>query len=182
MKIETLAQQGNPNLNNTMASSVANTLFEFRNQALQKSFQTFQKTEHRLEFVTKVHGISFWNDSKATNVNAAWYALESMKAPIIWIAGGVDKGNDYECLFDLAKNKVKALICIGTNNNKLIEAFKPYIDIIIDTNSMDDAVNNAYQLGEQRDIVLLSPACASFDLFENFEDRGLKFKNAIREL
>lgn len=182
MKIETLALQGKHNLNNTMAATVAGTLFEFRKETLKKSFQTFQKTEHRLEFVVKVHGISFWNDSKATNVNSTWYALESMKTPIIWIAGGTDKDNEYDCLFELVKNKVKALICLGADNTKLIETFSPYLDVIADTHTMEDAVNAAYQLGNPGDVVLLSPACASFDLFENYEDRGTQFKNAIREL
>ncbi len=182
MKIETLALQGKPNLYNSMAAAVADNRFDFRKDTLRKSFQTFQKTEHRLEFVVKVHGISFWNDSKATNVNSAWYALESMKTPIIWIAGGIDNGNDYKSLFALVQQKVKALICLGSDNQKLIETFSPYVEIIADTHSMDDAVNTAYQLGNPGDVVLLSPACASFDLFENFEERGNRFKNAIREL
>jgi len=182
MKIETLALQGKRNLYNNMAAAVAGTMFDFRKDTLKKSFQTFQKTEHRLEFVVKVHGIAFWNDSKATNVNSTWYALESMKSPIIWIAGGTDKGNDYDCLFELVKEKVKALVCLGADNNKMIETFSPYTEVIADTHSMEEAVNAAYLLGDPGDVVLLSPACASFDLFENYEDRGIRFKNAIREL
>lgn len=182
MNIEALALQGKHNVYNSMAAAVATHMFDSRKDALKKSFQTFQKIEHRLEFVAKVHGISFYNDSKATNVNSVWYALESMKSPIIWIAGGVDKGNDYNALLPLVKEKVKALICLGTDNTKLMNAFTPHLEIIMETTSMMDAVNAAYRIGNPNDIVLLSPACASFDLFENFEDRGIQYKNAIREL
>ncbi len=182
MNIEALALQGKHNVYNSMAAAVAAHMFEFRKDTLKKSFQTFQKIEHRLEFVAKVHGISFFNDSKATNVNSVWYALESMKSPIIWIAGGIDKGNDYDALLPLVKEKVKALICLGNDNSKLMDTFKPHLEVVLETTSMMDAVNAAYHIGNPNDIVLLSPACASFDLFENFEDRGIQFKNAIREL
>lgn len=182
MKIETLALQGKRSLYNTMAAAVAANMFDFRKDILRQSFQTFQKTEHRLEFVVKVHGVSFFNDSKATNVNSTWYALESMKTPIIWIAGGTDKGNDYSCLIELVKEKVKALICLGNDNHKLISTFGTLVDSVVETHSMEEAVSAAYRLGNPGDVVLLSPACASFDLFENYEDRGIKFKNAIREL
>ncbi len=182
MKIESLALQGKHNLYNTMAAAVASKMFDFRKDTLKKSFQTFQKIEHRLEFVAKVHGVSYFNDSKATNVNSVWYALESMKSPIIWIAGGVDKGNEYGSLIPLVKEKVKALICLGTDNQALKQAFADHTEMIIETQSMTEAVNTAYHLGNPGDVVLLSPACASFDLFENYEDRGNQFKNAIREL
>lgn len=182
MKIETLALQGKHNLYNTMAAAIAANMFDFRKDTLKKSFQTFQKIEHRLEFVAKVHGVAFYNDSKATNVNSVWYALESMKAPIIWIAGGVDKGNEYTSLLPLVKEKVKALICLGTDNSKLHDAFGDHIEVMLDTTSMMDAVASAYRMGNPGDVVLLSPACASFDLFENYEDRGNQFKIAIREL
>ena len=142
----------------------------------------FQGVEHRLEHVVKVHGMIFINDSKATNVNSAWYALESLHTQVVWIAGGTDKGNDYESLVPLVKEKVKALICLGKDNRKLHAAFDGVIPVIIETSNMRDAVKKAYQEGINGDTVLLSPACASFDLFENYEDRGRQFKEAVRDL
>jgi UDP-N-acetylmuramoylalanine--D-glutamate ligase len=142
----------------------------------------FQGIEHRLEPVLKVHGIEFINDSKATNVNSTWYALESMKTEIIWIAGGIDKGNDYNSLQELVAKKVKALICLGKDNKKLRKAFEGVVEMIVEVDSMRDAVRKAYHLGNNGDSVLLSPACASFDLFENYEERGRLFKEAVREL
>ena len=142
----------------------------------------FENIEHRLEFVTKVHGIEFINDSKATNVNSTWYALESMTNPVIWVVGGVDKGNDYAMLADLVKGRVKAIVCLGKDNGKIHEAFNGMVEHIIDTGSATEAVKAAYLLGKKGDTVLLSPACASFDLFENYEDRGRQFKKAVREL
>ncbi|HKK69012.1 MAG TPA: cyanophycin synthetase, partial [Bacteroidales bacterium] len=137
---------------------------------------------HRLEPVIKVHGIDFINDSKATNVNSAWFALESMNTKIIWIVGGIDKGNDYSQVYDLVKDKVKAIVCLGKDNSKIHKAFDGVVDHIVDTASMKDAVNSAYYLAREGESVLLSPACASFDLFENYEDRGNQFKNAVRSL
>ncbi|MBE0655618.1 MAG: UDP-N-acetylmuramoyl-L-alanine--D-glutamate ligase, partial [Bacteroidales bacterium] len=142
----------------------------------------FQGIEHRLEPVLKVHGIEFINDSKATNVNSTWYALESMKTDVIWIAGGIDKGNDYNSLQELVAEKVKALICLGKDNKKLRKAFEGVVEMIVEVDSMRDAVRKAYHLGNNGDSVLLSPACASFDLFENYEERGRLFKEAVREL
>jgi UDP-N-acetylmuramoylalanine--D-glutamate ligase len=138
--------------------------------------------EHRLEHVLKIHGINFINDSKATNVNSTWYALESMPDNVIWIAGGMDKGNDYNSLRDLVRAKVKAIICLGVDNAKIHDAFKDLVATIVDTKSADEAVQTAYYLGKKGDTVLLSPACASFDLFENYEERGNLFKKAVREL
>jgi UDP-N-acetylmuramoylalanine--D-glutamate ligase len=138
--------------------------------------------EHRLEPVVKVHGIEFINDSKATNVNSTWYALESMNKNVIWIAGGVDKGNDYESLYGLVASKVKALVCLGKDNAKLKKSFEGKIEEIVEVDNMREAVRKAYHLGTDGDTVLLSPACASFDLFENFEERGRQFKKAVREL
>jgi len=138
--------------------------------------------EHRMEFVAKVNGIEFINDSKATNINATWFALESMDKPTIWVVGGVDKGNDYNELSALVKEKVKAIICLGIDNKKIIEAFSGIVDTIVEANSALEAVAFAYQLGSKEEVVLLSPACASFDLFENYEDRGNQFKKAVKLL
>lgn len=182
MKIQELALQGKHNLFNSMAAGVTARLFELRKELVRDSLTNFENIEHRLEFVTKVHGISFINDSKATNINSTWYALESMNEPVIWIAGGVDKGNDYSELYELVGAKVKALICMGTDNTKLKEAFAGRIDTIVEAGSADEAVQLAYDLGYKGDTVLLSPACASFDLFQNYEDRGHQFKNAVRRL
>lgn len=142
----------------------------------------FQGIEHRLEHLNKVHGINFINDSKATNVNSTWYALESIKGDIIWIAGGIDKGNNYAELYDLVKNKVKAIVCLGLDNKRLLDAFSDKVETIVETKSMMEAVKSCYYLASKEDTVLLSPACASFDLFESYEDRGRKFKEAVREL
>ena len=182
MSIQELALQGKHNLYNSMASGIASRILEIRKEVVRESFSDFENIEHRLEFVNSVHGIDFINDSKATNVNSTWYALESLQSPIIWIAGGVDKGNDYSMLTDLVQNRVKVLICLGTENKKLIKAFKEIVPVIIETASADEAVQAAYRLGKKGDTVLLSPCCASFDLFENYEDRGRQFKAAVRSL
>lgn len=182
MKIQELALQGKHNLFNSMAAGVTSRLFDLRKELVRDSLMNFENVEHRLEFVAKVHGITFINDSKATNINSTWYALESTDKPVIWIAGGVDKGNDYSELYELVKHKVKALICLGTDNSKLIEAFGGKVDHIVESDSANDAVRKAYDLGYDGDTVLLSPACASFDLFENYEDRGQQFKAAVRSL
>jgi UDP-N-acetylmuramoylalanine--D-glutamate ligase len=182
MSILDLALQGKHNSYNSMAAGIASMIFEIRNEQLRESLSSFTGVEHRLEHFLKVHGIEFVNDSKATNVNSTWYALESIRKPIVWIAGGVDKGNDYSMLKTLAKEKVKALVCLGKDNNKLHEAFKGVVKNIVDASSMDEAVKTAYYLARNGDTVLLSPACASFDLFENYEDRGNQFKQRVRNL
>lgn len=182
MSINELALQGKHNLYNSMAAGIAGRLFEIRKDVVRESFSDFENIEHRLEFVNSVHGIDFINDSKATNVNSTWYALESMQQPTIWIAGGVDKGNDYSELMELVQTRVKAIVCMGVDNKKIIEAFRDVVPVIVETGSAEEAVQTAYRLGKKGDAVLLSPACASFDLFENYEDRGRKFKAAVRTL
>lgn len=182
MSILELALQGKHNTYNSMAAGIASMIFEIRNEQLRESLANFTGVEHRLERFLKVHGIEFVNDSKATNVNSTWYALESIYKPIVWIAGGVDKGNDYAMLKGLAKEKVKAIVCLGKDNKKLHEAFKGVVKNIVDASSMDEAVKTAYYLARNGDTVLLSPACASFDLFENYEDRGTQFKQKVRNL
>lgn len=182
MSINELALQGKHNLYNSMAAGIAGRLFEIRKDVVRESFSDFENIEHRLEFVNSVHGIDFINDSKATNVNSTWYALESMQQPTIWIAGGVDKGNDYSELMELVQTRVKAIVCMGVDNKKIIEAFREVVPVIVETGSAEEAVQTAYRLGKKGDAVLLSPACASFDLFENYEDRGRKFKAAVRTL
>lgn len=182
MSIFDLALQGKHNQYNSMAAGIAARVFDIRKEIVRESLMDFENIEHRLEFVTKVHGIEFINDSKATNVNSTWYALESMTNPVIWIVGGVDKGNDYEMLAELVKGRVKAIVCLGKDNARIHEAFNGMVEHIIDTSSATEAVKAAYLLGKKGDTVLLSPACASFDLFENYEDRGRQFKKAVREL
>ncbi|MBC8172506.1 MAG: UDP-N-acetylmuramoyl-L-alanine--D-glutamate ligase [Chitinophagales bacterium] len=182
MTISELALQGKHNQYNSMAAAIASHVLDIKKESTREALSDFMGLEHRLEFVGKVHGISFINDSKATNVNSTWYALETQETPVIWIAGGVDKGNDYSLLVELVKKKVKAIICLGADNLKLHESFSKHVDLIINTNSMEEAVQMAYRVGKNGDVVLLSPACASFDLFENFEDRGNQFKQKVREL
>lgn len=181
MSIHDLALNGKHNLYNSMASGIASRILDLRKEVVRESLSDFQNVEHRLEHVGFINGIEFINDSKATNINAVWYALESMRKPVIWIAGGVDKGNDYEELLPLVKDKVKALVCLGTDNSKLHKAFEGVIDVY-DTKSAIEAVKLSYKLGEKGDAVLLSPACASFDLFDDYEHRGAQFKDAVREL
>ena len=182
MSIQELALQGKHNIYNSMAAAVAGRILELRNEVIRESLSDFQNVEHRLEFVMKVHGITFINDSKATNVNSAWYALESTPAEIIWIVGGIDKGNDYSQLMDLAAAKVKAIVCLGKSNKKIIKAFRDVVPVITECQSALDAVRKSYSLGKKGDTVLLSPACASFDLFESYEDRGRQFKAAVKSL
>ena len=182
MNLQELSLQGKHNAYNAMAAGIAARLLEIRKESIRESLSDFQNVEHRMEFVAKVRGIDFINDSKATNVNSAFYALESMKAPLIWIAGGVDKGNDYEELRPVVEGKVKALICLGTDNAKLMAAFADIVPLIIEVGTMAEAVQASYRMGAKGDTVLLSPACASFDLFENYEDRGRQFKQWVREL
>lgn len=182
MTLEQLALQGKHNKTNSMAAGVAAHLMEIRKETIKQSLSDFQNIAHRLEFVASIHGISFINDSKATNVNSTWYALEYVDKPTVWIVGGVDKGNDYDALKFLVKEKVKAIVCLGLDNANIHKAFDGMVDTIIDTESAKEAVDTAYYLADKGDIVLLSPACASFDLFENFEDRGNQFKQAVNEL
>lgn len=182
MSIHDLALKGKHNAQNSLASGLASRLLEIRNETLRDSFADFVNVEHRLEFVAKVHGIEFINDSKATNVNATWFALESMDKPTVWIVGGVDKGNNYEELKDLVKSKVKAIICLGEDNQKIIDSFSGVVETIVEAKSAIEAVGYGYQLARKDETVLLSPACASFDLFESYEDRGNQFKAAVRQL
>ena len=182
MSLDQLTISGRHNTYNSMAASIIANSLLIRKESIRESLLDFKNVEHRLEYVAKVKGISFINDSKATNVNAAWYALESVESPIIWIAGGVDKGNDYESLNPLIKKKVRIIVCLGKNNLNLHKAFRKDVDMMINASSAEEAVNIAYGLGEKGETVLLSPACASFDLFENYEDRGNQFKRAVRNL
>ena len=182
MSILDLALQGKHNVCNSMAAAISGKVLEIRNERIRESLTDFQGVEHRLERFLKVHGIEFINDSKATNVNSTWYALESMNNQVVWIAGGVDKGNDYSMLNDLVREKVKAIVCLGVDNSKIHKAFDGVVHNIIDTTSMAEAVKSAYYLARNGDVVLLSPACASFDLFENYEDRGHQFKQEVRNL
>ncbi|WP_167615571.1 UDP-N-acetylmuramoyl-L-alanine--D-glutamate ligase [Maribellus sediminis] len=182
MSILDLSLQGKHNTYNSMAAGIASMVFQIRNEQLRESMADFKGVEHRLERFLKVHGIEFINDSKATNVNSTWYALESVHKPVVWIAGGVDKGNDYSMLKGLATEKVKAIVCLGKNNSKIKDAFGDCVNDIVETSSMEEAVKAAYYLARNGDTVLLSPACASFDLFNNYEDRGNQFKEQVRNL
>ena len=182
MPTRSLALEGKHNIKNAMAASAVAQLLNIRKDTIRESLENFQGAEHRLEHVLRINKVQYINDSKATNVNATYFALESMEAPTIWIVGGEDKGNDYTELFPFVNEKVKAIICLGVDNKKLMETFGPMVDIIIETQFMSEAVKIAYKVAESGDNVLLSPACASFDLFDNYEDRGRQFKNAVRKL
>ncbi|NEW82024.1 MAG: UDP-N-acetylmuramoyl-L-alanine--D-glutamate ligase [Mariniphaga sp.] len=182
MTIYELALQGKHNLNNSMAAGISGSILNLRKEGIRECLSDFQGVEHRLERFLRVHNIEFINDSKATNINSVWYALESMNTPVVWIVGGIDKGNDYSQLFDLVKEKVKAIVCLGKDNSKIITAFDGKVKQIVDTKSIEEAVRSAYFLAEKGDTVLLSPACASFDLFKNYEERGRQFKEAVRNL
>jgi len=182
MSITELALQGKHNIYNSMASGIVAKVLELRNDTIRESMGNFKNIEHRLESVGKISGISFINDSKATNVNSTWYALESMTTDVILILGGVDKGNDYSMLKELVKQKVKAIVCLGKDNERIHRAFEDVVDIIVNTSSAEEAVQTSYHLATKGDTVLLSPACASFDLFRNYEDRGRQFKQAVKEL
>jgi UDP-N-acetylmuramoylalanine--D-glutamate ligase len=182
MSIHDLALKGKHNTQNSLASGIASRILEIRKEVVRESLEDFVNVEHRLEFVAKVNGIEFINDSKATNVNSTWFALESMDKPTVWIVGGVDKGNDYAELMDLVRDKVKAIICLGVDNKKLMETFSGVIPTIVEARSAMEAVAYGYRLAKKDESVLLSPACASFDLFENYEDRGNQFKDAVRAL
>ena len=174
--------KGTHNQKNAMAAATVAALLNIRKETIRQSLEHFQSVEHRLEYVLKINNVTYINDSKATNVNSVYYALESMHSPTVWIAGGEDKGNDYNELLPLVNEKVKAIICLGLNNEKIIQTFGSVVDMLVETHSMSDAVQVAYRLAQRGDTVLLSPACASFDLFENYEDRGRQFKNAVRQL
>jgi UDP-N-acetylmuramoylalanine--D-glutamate ligase len=182
MSIHDLALKGKHNTQNSLASGIASRILEIRKDVVRESLEDFVNVEHRLEFVAKVHGIEFINDSKATNVNSTWFALESMDKPTVWIVGGVDKGNDYSELHDLVREKVKAIICLGVDNQKLIESFTGVVDTIVEARTAMEAVAYGYRIAKKDESVLLSPACASFDLFENYEDRGNQFKSAVKSL
>jgi UDP-N-acetylmuramoylalanine--D-glutamate ligase len=182
MTLEELALQGKHNLYDSMAAGITARLLDIRKETIKQCLSDFQNIEHRLEFVASIHGVDYINDSKATNVNSTWFALESMHRDIIWIAGGLDKGNDYASLEPLVKSKVRSIVCLGKDNRKIIETFAGLVENIVEVQSADDAVKVAYSLARRGDAVLLSPACASFDLFENYEDRGNQFKKAIKNL
>ena len=182
MSIEDFALKGKHNQYNSMAASLGATAVGIKKESIRESLQTFQSLEHRMEPVAKIKGVQFINDSKATNVNSTWFALESIDKPTILILGGVDKGNDYSLLNELVKEKVKAIICMGTDNRKIHEAFGDFVSLIVNASSADEAVKAAFHFADKGDVVLLSPACASFDLFKNYEDRGIQFKNAVKNL
>ncbi len=182
METEYIALEGKHNIKNAMAATSVAKLMQIRKETIRESLSNFQGVEHRLEKVLKIQNVQYINDSKATNVNATFFALDSMNAPTVWIVGGVDKGNDYADLMELVHEKVKAIICLGVDNKKIIDAFGNVVDVMIEVDTMADAVKMSQRLAEKGDNVLLSPACASFDLFENYEDRGKQFKNAVQNL
>ncbi|WP_291968035.1 UDP-N-acetylmuramoyl-L-alanine--D-glutamate ligase [Maribacter sp.] len=182
MTKNTLALEGQHNVKNTMAAATIAKLIGIRKETIRACVSNFQGAPHRLEKVLKIHHVEYINDSKATNVNAAYYALDSMKTPTVWIVGGVDKGNEYMELMPLVREKVKAIICLGENNEKIKHVFGNAVDLLVETYAMEEAVKVAYKIAERGDTVLLSPACASFDLFKNYEDRGDQFKNCVKNL
>jgi UDP-N-acetylmuramoylalanine--D-glutamate ligase len=182
MFVNELSLQGKHNIYNSMAAAITGKVLQISNNVLRESLSSFKGVEHRLENVLKVKNVLYINDSKATNVNSTWYALESMKTGVVWIAGGKDKGNDYTPLYDLVKDKVRVLICMGVNNTRLHEEFGALVDEIYDAGSAKEAVETAYRVAKSGETVLLSPACASFDLFRNYEDRGKQFKEAVASL
>jgi UDP-N-acetylmuramoylalanine--D-glutamate ligase len=182
MTIHEMALKGRHNVYNSMAAAIAGKVLNIRKEIIRESLADFQGVEHRLEPVITVCGINFINDSKATNVNSTWYAIECMDRDLVWIVGGIDKGNDYSELFDLVRKKVRAIVCLGKDNKKIIEAFRDKVPTIVETSSMEEAVRSSYYLAKKGETVLLSPCCASFDLFKNYEDRGRQFKEAVRNL
>lgn len=182
MSINDLSLEGKHNVKNAMAATAVAQLMRIRKETIRESLSNFQGVEHRLEPVLKIQNVQYINDSKATNINSTFYALDSMKTPTVWIVGGVDKGNDYSELMSLVREKVKAIVCLGVDNRKIIDAFENVVDVMVETTSMQEAVKVAQKLAEKGDTVLLSPACASFDLFENYEERGKQFKNAVQNL
>jgi UDP-N-acetylmuramoylalanine--D-glutamate ligase len=182
MTLEQLALQGKHNIYNSMAAGIATRILDIRKSSIKACLSDFQNVEHRLEYVATIHGVEYINDSKATNINSTWYALESMNRPVVWVAGGIDKGNDYSLIKELVKQKVKAIICLGVDNSRIHEAFGDVIEIIIDCNSAKETVSTAFNIAKHGESVLLSPACASFDLFNNYEERGQQFKAAVQQL
>ncbi|MFN5136284.1 MAG: UDP-N-acetylmuramoyl-L-alanine--D-glutamate ligase [Chitinophagaceae bacterium] len=182
MSVDDFKIKGKHNQYNTMAAGIAGATLGIRKEKIREAIETFESLEHRMEYVATIKGVEYINDSKATNINSTWFALESMTQPTILILGGVDKGNDYEVLKELVKEKVKAIVCLGTDNRKIHEAFGDDVALMVNTTSAEDAVKAAYHFAVKGDTVLLSPACASFDLFKNYEDRGNQFKKAVREL
>jgi UDP-N-acetylmuramoylalanine--D-glutamate ligase len=182
MNVSDFAIKGKHNQYNSMAGSMAGTAVGIRKEKIREALQTFESLEHRMEPVVTIRGVEFINDSKATNINSTWYALESMAKPVILILGGVDKGNDYEVLKELVIEKVKAIVCLGTDNTKIHEAFGDVVSLMVNVDNATDAVQSAFHFAEKGDVVLLSPACASFDLFKNYEDRGIQFKKAVKDL
>ncbi len=182
MFYDELILKGKHNLCNAMAAALAADVTRIRKEKIRESLASFSGVEHRLEEYLSIHGVQYINDSKATNINSTWYALESMTRPTVWIVGGVDKGNDYSELDVVVKKSVKAIVCLGVDNKKIVNHFSGMVETIIETHSMEEAVYTAYKLAVPNDVVLLSPACASFDLFQNYEDRGRKFKDAVRNL
>jgi len=182
MSIYDFALKGIHNQYNTMAAGIAAATVGIRKQKIREAIQSFETLEHRMEYVSTVRGVEFINDSKATNVNSTWYALESMTKPVILILGGIDKGNDYSLIRDLVKEKVKAIVCMGIDNRKIHEAFQNDVSVMVNTGSAEEAVKASFHFANKGDVVLLSPACASFDLFKNYEDRGRQFKEAVKDL
>ena len=182
MAVEILALEGKHNLKNTMAATIVAKLISIRKRTIRESVQNFQVVEHRLEKVLKINNVQYINDSKATNVNAVYYALDSVKTPTVWIVGGEDKGNDYRALMPMVREKVKAIICLGQDNSKIEEVFGNVVDLLVETHSMEEAIKAAYKIAVRGDTVLLSPACASFDLFDNYKDRGNQFKARVKKL
>jgi len=182
MAVQRLSLFGTHNVYNSMAAAIAARVVDIKKETIRESLADFQNIEHRLEHVATIHGVEFINDSKATNINSTWYALESVNTPIVWIVGGIDKGNDYTTLNEMVKQKVKAIVCMGKDNRKIISAFSVLVPTIIEAGSASEAVRKAAKLSQTGDTVLLSPACASFDLFQNYEDRGNQFKDAVRAL
>jgi UDP-N-acetylmuramoylalanine--D-glutamate ligase len=182
MDVEHISLEGKHNLKNAMAASSVSNILKIRKSTIRESMSNFQGVEHRLEKVLKIQNVQYINDSKATNVNSVFFALDSMNSPTVWIVGGVDKGNDYHELMSLVREKVKAIVCLGVDNKKIIDAFGNVVDIMVEVSNMNDAVKMAQRLSEKGDTVLLSPACASFDLFESYEDRGRQFKQAVKNL
>ena len=181
-RIYDFALRGKHNQYNTMAACLAASVIGIRKEKIREAVEHFEALEHRMEPVMSIRGVEFINDSKATNINSTWYALESMNKPVVLILGGVDKGNDYSLIMDLVKEKVKAIVCLGTDNTKLHQAFGKEVSVMVNTESMQDAVQACFHLASKGDVVLLSPACASFDLFKNYEDRGRQFKEAVKQL
>jgi UDP-N-acetylmuramoylalanine--D-glutamate ligase len=182
MSVNDFAIKGKHNQYNTMAAGLSAAVMDIRKEKIREAVQTFKSLEHRMEVVATIKGVEFINDSKATNINSTWFALESMTKPTILILGGIDKGNDYSLIMDMIKEKVKAIVCMGVDNRKIHEAFGNVVELMVNTATAKDAVQAAFHFANKGDVVLLSPACASFDLFKNYEDRGSQFKQAVKEL